>query len=163
MQRVLVAYASRHGATADIADAIGEVVADTGLGVAVRTMGEVVTVSAYDALILGSAVYMDNWLPEAYDFIRRNLDDIVARPTWLFSSGQVGTLPAVPFDAGSLVARTAAAGHHVFGGKLDRGGLSVGERFVARLLRVPARDDRDWAVVTAWATAIARSLQAVAV
>lgn len=161
MKRVLVAYASRHGSTGDIADAIGAVVADGGLGVAVRKMGEVVTVAAYDALVLGSAVYLDDWLPEAHDFVRRNLEDIVVRPTWLFSSGPVGTVPAVPFGGESLLTETEARDHHLFGGKLERSGLSVGERFVARMLRVPAQDDRDWAIVAAWATAIARSLEAV--
>jgi menaquinone-dependent protoporphyrinogen oxidase len=163
MKRVLVAYASRHGSTADIADAIGAVIADTELDVAVRSVNEVVSVTAYDALIIGSAVYMDDWLPEAHDFVRRNLDDIVARPTWLFSSGQVDAVPVVPFNGGSLASETRANDHHVFGGKLDRRGLSVGERLVARVLHVPARDSRDWPVVAAWATAIARSLEAVPV
>jgi menaquinone-dependent protoporphyrinogen oxidase len=163
MKRVLVAYASRHGSTADIADAIGAVIADTELDVAIRSVNEVVSVTAYDALIIGSAVYMDDWLPEARDFIRRNLDDIIVRPTWLFSSGQVGTVPPVPFNGASLVTTTGAHDHHVFGGKLDRRGLSVGERLVVKVLHVPARDSRDWPVVAAWATAIARSLEAVAV
>ena len=161
MKSVLVAYASRHGSTADIAETIGGVISAAGFHAAVHPVGEVLTVSACDALILGSAVYMDNWLPEAQDVVEANLDDIVARPTWLFSSGSVGSFPAVPFDGSSLVERTGARDHHLFGGQIQRSRLSLGERLVASLLRVPASDDRDWAVVIAWATAIARSLEAV--
>ena len=72
--RVLVAAASRHGGTAELAVAIADGVR-RGLGEAagavVRRPGEVADVSDYDAVVLGSAVYFGHWLEEARDLLLR--------------------------------------------------------------------------------------------
>jgi menaquinone-dependent protoporphyrinogen oxidase len=65
MTRVLVTAASKHGATAEIAEAIAEVLAGNGLDPAVVPPDEVDDVAAYDAVVLGSAVYAGHWLKPA--------------------------------------------------------------------------------------------------
>ncbi|MGH4011856.1 MAG: flavodoxin domain-containing protein [Pseudonocardiaceae bacterium] len=47
----------------------------------------------YDAVVLGSAIHNQEWLPQAIRFVRRNLDALAARPVWLFSAGMPGALP----------------------------------------------------------------------
>jgi menaquinone-dependent protoporphyrinogen oxidase len=163
MTDVLVAFASRHGATEELAHAIGAELSHAGLSVDVRPMEEVDSADAYSALVLGSAVYMGSWLPLARDFLDRHRRCIADRPTWLFSSGPIAAPPVDgphAFDATGLVAATGARDHHLFGGKLDRGALSTAERLLARVARVPSGDYRDWAIATAWATAISRALAA---
>lgn len=163
MTDVLVAFASRHGATEELAHAIGRELSHEGLSVDVRSMDEVESLDGYAALVLGSAVYMDSWMPNARRFLVCNRESIAARETWLFSSGPIGKPPidgVDRFDASGLVAATNARDHHLFGGKLDRSSLSFPERLMARLVRVPYGDYRDWAVATAWATAISRALAA---
>ena len=89
MTRVLVAAATRHGATYELAEAIGSVIAAHGLSVDVRHLDEVENASAYDALVLGSAVYMGRWTKEARAFLERHERVVATRPTWLFSSGPI--------------------------------------------------------------------------
>ena len=61
MSRVLVAYGSRHGSTAEIAEAIAATLREAGLAVDCRKAGEVDSLDGYDAVVLGSAVYMRRW------------------------------------------------------------------------------------------------------
>ncbi len=57
-RRVLVAYASERGSTAEIAEAIGERLRRSGIGADVRPAGEVRDLAPYGSVVLGSAVYM---------------------------------------------------------------------------------------------------------
>lgn len=163
MTDVLVAFASRHGATDELAHMIGDVIASSGLTVDVRRMEDVDEPSSYSAYVLGSAIYMGAWLPAARSFVEEHRELIVERPSWLFSSGPIGE-PSHEgrdaFEAGGLLAATGARDHHLFGGKLDRRGLGVRERLVTRLVRVPEGDFRDLEIAAAWATAISRTLAA---
>lgn len=157
---VLVASASRHGATAEIAQAIGEVLESQGVRAEVKRMEDVDTVLPYDAFVLGSAVYMGNWLRVARDFVDEHRDVIERRPTWLFSSGPIGSHPAASdeFDVTKIAEETKARAHCLFGGRLDREHLRPIERALTGALHVPSGDYREWDAVTAWATAIARVL-----
>lgn len=161
--RVLVASASRHGATEEIAHAIGEVLASQGVSVEVRRMEDVDTVLPYDAFVLGSAIYMGKWLGTARDFVAEHGEVFALRPTWLFSSGPLGSPPdpaaSDSFEVADFVEATRARDHHLFGGKLEKSELGVRERVIAGALRVPSGDYREWPAVAAWATAIARVLE----
>jgi menaquinone-dependent protoporphyrinogen oxidase len=162
MTNVLVASASRHGSTEEIARVIGDVLLAHGLSVDVKRMEDVDTTFPYETYVLGSAVYMGSWLRAAHHFVDRHAELIRTRPTWLFSSGPLGRPPhdaaGEPFDAADLIAETGARDHHLFGGRLDKERLTLPERAVAGLQRVPEGDYREWDAVAAWATAIARSL-----
>ena len=65
----LVAYASRHGATAGIAARIATRLGDSGASVELRRVDEVETLDAYDAVVLGAPVYDQSWPPEANAFV----------------------------------------------------------------------------------------------
>ena len=156
MTKVLVAASSRHGATYELAQAIGSVITAHGLRVDVRRIEDVDTVFPYDAYVLGSAVYMGRWTKEAQHFVAEHGEVIATRPTWLFSSGPIGDTGE--FDSTPLIEATGAREHHLFGGRLIKASLGRRERALAGLLRAPDGDHRDWAVVTAWATAIARTI-----
>ena len=88
--RVLVTYASKHGATQGIAERIGEQLAAAGLRVEVLSCEQADDVSSYDAFVVGSALYMFRWLKPAMKFVNRRRAVLAARPLWLFSSGPVG-------------------------------------------------------------------------
>lgn len=95
--KVLVATASRHGATDEIAAEIGGRLNDRGIDAEVVAVGDVTGLDGYDAVVLGSAVYMGRWLKEAREFVGAHGDQLRARPTWLFSSGR----SAIHRDPGS--------------------------------------------------------------
>ena len=161
--RVLVAYASRHGATAEIAEAIGQALRDVGLEVEVIEASAVADVSRYEAVVLGSAVYVGRWLETARSLVDESGDALADRPVWLFSSGPIGDPPkpeaeqAVQID--DVSERTGARDHRLFAGKLDRSALGFGERAVVLAFRAPEGDFRDWDEIAAWAGEIARALR----
>lgn len=159
----LVASASRHGATREIADLIGATLADRGIATDIREIDNVCTLVGYDAVVIGSAVYMGDWISAARTFVERHAGELAERPTWLFSSGPIGSPPHPAaedaFDVADLIKATRAREHHLFGGKLDKHELGLAERALAGALRVPGGDYREWDAVAAWATAIARTLR----
>jgi menaquinone-dependent protoporphyrinogen oxidase len=161
--KVLVAWASRHGSTTEIAEAAGDALRDAGFDVDVRELGAVDTVYPYDACVLGSAVYMGSWLREAKQFADEHFELLQSRPVWLFSSGPIGEIGAGAdaFDAAGFVADLHAIDHALFDGRLDRTRLRFGERSLVRAMRVADGDHRDWDAVAAWAGGIARTLSLV--
>lgn len=161
--RVLIAVASKHGATSEIAQRIGEVLKSRGLEVTVTAADQVDDIQGYQAAILGSAVYAGHWMKEA-----RDLADMIAAGdqipmVWLFSSGPVGDPPKPeedPVDVAGIVEAVAAQEHRVFAGKIDKSKLGFGERAIVAALRAPVGDFRDWDQITLWADDIATSLEA---
>jgi menaquinone-dependent protoporphyrinogen oxidase len=77
---VLVTYASRAGSTAEIADAIHQVLVDNGLTVHLRPMHAVDDITPYQAVVAGSAIRMDKWLPEAMQFVERHQSELQQKP-----------------------------------------------------------------------------------
>ena len=87
---VLVAYASKYGATAEIAERIGQVLDQLGVPAEVLPADRVADVGAYEALVLGSAVYIGRWRKEAIKLLESNEAALTGKPVWLFSSGPTG-------------------------------------------------------------------------
>jgi menaquinone-dependent protoporphyrinogen oxidase len=162
--RVLVTASSKHGATADIADAIAGVFEARGLHVTVKAPDHVRDVRGFDAFVVGSAVYAGRWMGEARTFVDRHAEALASHPTWLFSSGPIGDPPKP--DAGSavklddVIARTGAREHRLFPGRLDRRRLGLGERTVVRMVGAADGDYREWHDVAAWADTISEALRA---
>jgi menaquinone-dependent protoporphyrinogen oxidase len=165
--KMLVTCASRHGSTREIARALAQELRACGHSVAVREVDEVGSLDRYEAVIVGSAVYMGNWLPEARRFVEEHHEQLARVPVWLFSSGPLGTDDPQPTGAPAhldeLMKATQAHGHRVFVGKLDRSGLGPGEQLLARVVRAPEGDFRDWDDIRAWAREIAIALPALAI
>ena len=157
MNSVLVAYASKHGATADIAAAIAQTLRDCGVFAACIEADDVGTLAGYEAVVLGSAVYMKRWRPQARRFLRQHGSELAERPFWVFSSGPVGD-PAKDNLAWAeprrTIAKAVALGtrdHKVFGG--------VAQGAMAKDLPEEYRDRRDWQEIRAWAQEIAAQLR----
>src|SRR4051794_41276382 len=90
---VLVAYASKHRSTAEIAEVIADELREQGVGVDLREAGAVEDLSSYAAVVLGSAVYMKRWRRAARRLLRR-VENPIAGPTlWVFNLGPVGGGP----------------------------------------------------------------------
>jgi menaquinone-dependent protoporphyrinogen oxidase len=153
MTTVLVTFASKHGSTAEIADALAETLRDCAVEVDCVKSGDVECLDGYDAVVLGSAVYMRRWRREARQFLHRFDAELAQRPFWVFSSGPVGDLTKVkpewlePSKTIATAERLGAREHVVFGGR----SLSSG---------IPAelRDQRDWEEIRAWGRHIAAEL-----
>ncbi len=161
--RVLVTAASKHGATREIAQAIATELTAEGISAEQREINDVATIEGYDAVILGSAVYVGKWMGEAKDFVATHGKELRQRPVWLFSSGPLGTTPYPnedPVDVPAMMEATAARGHRLLVGALDHAKLGIGERLVVRAVRAPYGDFRDPATIREWAHHVAEELRA---
>lgn len=171
MMTVLVAYTSKHGATQEISERIARNLTAAGLHATVLPVTSAGDVAAYDAVVLGSAVYFGSWMKEATRFVQHNQDELARRPVWLFSSGPIGpdTTDAegndileasVPKQVAGFEESIHPRDHTVFFGKLDKGELRGVDWLIVRLPAFPAEagDYRDWDAVDAWAERIAREL-----
>jgi menaquinone-dependent protoporphyrinogen oxidase len=160
---VLVAAASKHGATREIAEAVARSLLTAGVAADVRAIGDVGDPERYDAFVLGSAVYLGRWMEPARAFVERNGALLARRPVWLFSSGPVGDppkpSPEEAVDVTEIVAATAARDHRVFAGRIDKRHLNVAERTVMLAVRGKEGDFRHWDEITRWATGIAAELR----
>jgi menaquinone-dependent protoporphyrinogen oxidase len=176
---VLVAYATRHGATRGIAERIAQTLHRSGLEVTLKPVEKADAVDQYDAMVIGSAAYMGRWLKEATQFVRRHRSQLASRPVWLFSSGPIGTQTvdakgrdvleaSEPTEFAEFAAAIHPRGERVFFGAYDPDAEPIGlmERLGARFTRMPAvrealpaGDFRDWPEIEAWADGIARELQ----
>lgn len=134
----------------------------SGGDVDVRAPESVACVDDYDALVIGSAVYSDRWVPAA-----KALVDRVSRtdhpPVWLFSCGPLHSTERpvnVTSDAAHAASVLHANAHRTFPGKLDPERLSVGERQIFENSGAVAGDFRDWVLVCNWAREILACLTA---
>lgn len=84
---VLVAYASRYGATAEIAERIALTLIEEGVDARAQQITKVRDLAGVDAFVVGSAVYFGSWLKPATAFVERHRATLSDRPLWLFSSG----------------------------------------------------------------------------
>ena len=83
--KILVAYASRTGSTAGVAEAIGESFIQKGTQADVQAMQEVENISAYSAVVAGSAIQNRAWLPEAMEFVQVNQRELSRVPFAIFA------------------------------------------------------------------------------
>jgi len=178
---VLVAFASRHGATQGIAERIAATLKRNGLEVTLEPIRPDLVAVGYDAYVVGSGAYGFHWMKEATQFVRRNAGLLATRPVWLFSSGPVGTElvdkkgndvleTSRPKEFPELAAIVLPRDEHVFFGAYDPDAdpVDVAERFMHGFMRfmpsvrdaLPAGDFRDWPAIETWAQQIADELRA---
>jgi menaquinone-dependent protoporphyrinogen oxidase len=161
---VLVTAATRHGSTMEIATIIAGILDDAGLDTDVKPPDEVRSVEAYEAVVIGSAVYMGRWLEPARDLVARVSGELAGRSVWLFSSGPLGESPkpdAEPADVEAMRTATGAIDHRVFPGRLVKSELGLAEKVVVAGVRAPYGDFRPWDDVSTWARGIADRLRTI--
>jgi menaquinone-dependent protoporphyrinogen oxidase len=176
--KVLVAYASKHGATKGIAERIAQTLGADGLEVTLESADRVRSLDGFDAFVIGSAAYMYHWLNEATRLVRENINLLRARPTWLFSSGPIGTdlvdakgrdvyESSRPAEFAEFATALEPREEKVFFGAYDpdQPPIGLGERIGTFFIRakivkenLPAGDFRDWPKIEGWAHQIAQDL-----
>ena len=160
----LVAYASRRGGTAEMAQWIGDQLVRRGHPVSVARAADVHSLEDVDAVVLGSCVYLSRWDRRALRFAARFEGELRARPLWLFSTGPLDDSAArgeasAPTKADALALRLRAREHVVLGGRLEADARGLAARALARSM---SGDWRDADVVRAFADRIADELDQLA-
>ena len=155
-RRLLIAYASYAGSTADVARAIGESMGVNGITVDVIPVREKPVLDTYDAVVIGSAVQYAKWLPEAIEFVKANQATLSKVPVALFcvhiqntGSDETSRRNRLAYlDEARQYVTPAAEGF--FAGKFDRRGAELLlPGLVARF--VPPIDMRKWHLIHGWA------------
>lgn len=169
--KVLLAYATSHGSSTEIAQWIGRVLQEKGLTTTVAKVEEINTVEGYDACILGSPIYAGAWLPELTTFLTTFAKNLAAKPLYLWVAcirvmEENGVEHVLEFYLNhdllrDIRVREATA----FSGKLNLSGIDWNERWT-----LAARYDggtwpssfdgdfRDWEKIRAWAEKVADEL-----
>lgn len=162
-KHVLVAYGSKYGATAEIAEKIGFVLRQAGLDTEVLSAERVKDITPYTAVVLGSAAYMGIWRKEAVKFLQTNENMLSKRQVWIFSSGPTGegdpiTLMegwVIPKKLQPIVDRINPRDITVFHGNVNMEKLNFFEKWLLTNVDTPFGDFRDWESISLWARDIA--------
>ena len=162
-KKTLIAYASKCGSTGEVAEAIANVLCAQGVDVDVRLAKEVTALDGYNRVIIGSAIRMGAWLPDALNFVEAQQAVLAQLPTLIFSvhTGNVGDddvsregRAAYTAPVHQLITPQAEA---FFAGKMDLAQLSFLDRMIITAMKEQDKDLRDWDVIRAWAGEIANA------
>ena len=166
MSHVLVSYGTKHGATTEIAERIGATLREQGHDALVAPAGEAPEPAAFDAVVLGSAVYMGRWRRDARALLKRLSRQDRGLPIWLFSSGpgaddtpDPGSRWMHPTKVRKAGERLGARDQVVFGGRIPPEPTNFMERSMLKNTPEDKRDARDFEAISAWARGIAEELR----
>jgi menaquinone-dependent protoporphyrinogen oxidase len=164
--KILVAYASRAGATGEVAEAIGRVLCDAGASVDVRQVKAVADLSAYRAVVLGSAIYMGSWMSDATKFVDNHRAALSQVPLATFTVSMLMVdrpeehqkLITTHFTGSEQQPRLQPVSNGIFAGRIDYNKLSFFYRSIAKMMKAAEQDRRDWPTIRGWAQSVASQL-----
>jgi menaquinone-dependent protoporphyrinogen oxidase len=153
--KALMTVASKHGSTLELGRAIAEVMTGRGIEIDFHPPERVRSLSAYEAVILGSGVYANKMLPTMTALCYRWGDQLAARLVYFFCAGPLDaserTLLLLPHDIRDLARQVGARAVKQFGGRMSLGELKSTERALMRMVGAKPGDYRDWDEALRWA------------
>ncbi|MCJ7433406.1 MAG: twin-arginine translocation signal domain-containing protein [Anaerolineales bacterium] len=160
MNKVLIAYASKAGSTSEVAGAIAEELSAKGMLADVLQIKQVKDIGDYKAVIIGSAIRMGSWLSEATGFLETHKTSLSRIPTAFFTvcmtlheeSGENRRKVEEFMQPVRAILEPASLG--LFAGKMDYSKLSFLDRQIAKMVKVPEGDFRNWDAIRSWAREI---------
>lgn len=163
-EKILIAYATRAGSTREIAFEIGRVLAEQGKTVDVLCIKEVRSLNDYSGVILGSGIRVGGWMPEAVKFVETHQAELHQMPTAFFlvslflheNTPEVRATVAAYLDPVRKIFEPAAIG--LFAGKMDFKALTWPERQIAKMVKSPEGDFRDWPQIRSWAADLQQTI-----
>lgn len=161
--RVLLATASTYGSTKEIADAVSEELRAAAHHVTMHSAEHAGSLEYYDAVVLGSAVYIGRVLTPGRQFAARLAKEFAPKPVWVFASGLKNVTP-YPLEAPFTTPKEPpyyAGRYTTFGGFVERDKLSLAERSLIGFVGASQHDERDFDLIRAWAQAVAEEMGAL--
>ena len=154
--RILVAYATRAGSTAEVAQTIAKALSAAGAAVDVCPVKEVADLSPYRAVVLGSPIRMGRWLPEAFAFLKAHQAELKRVPVAYFvtcvtlTSNTVENRRTVDayLDPARAILHPVSVG--LFAGALDGSKVSFLDRLMIKAIKTPEGDFRKWDEIHLW-------------
>ena len=158
---ILITYATKHGSTRQVAEAIAETLDEQGFGVHVESAVDLHDLSTFDGVVLGTALYMGRPHADARRFLKRYHKALSAIPVAVFAMGPMTTGPDDIAGSKKQLDRALATvsdiipiSTAIFGGVVDPAKLHF------PFSRMEASDARDWDIIAAWARELAAAFGA---
>lgn len=167
---VLVAYATKYGSTQEVAEAVADVLKESGLPVDLQPARAVRSLADYRAVVLGTPLYIGKMLNDAQRFLTKHKAALEQRPVAVFILGPTKDdeedWQAVRTQVDQVMANLPwlkPKALEVFGGALDPAKLRFPDSLMSKLPasplhNAPAMDARDWPAIRAWAGKLADQL-----
>jgi menaquinone-dependent protoporphyrinogen oxidase len=83
--KILVTYATCTGSTKGVAEVIAKTLTESGLSIDLLSMQDVKDLTAYQAVIVGSAIQDRQWLPEAIQFLQTHRSTLAQKRVAIFT------------------------------------------------------------------------------
>jgi menaquinone-dependent protoporphyrinogen oxidase len=155
--RILVAFATRNGSTAEIAYAIGKDLQSAGATVTIADMKTVLSLEGYTAVVIGAPLYMGHLPGEVQNFVKQFNENLAKLPVAAFAVGfaplskEAGAVEEAMEILKNSLAPLNPVASTLFAGKLDEKKLNLVTRKFLEMAKIPAGDFRDWGVIATWA------------
>lgn len=153
--KILIAYGSKAGSTAEVAEAIGEEMQALGAEVTVQPVETIKDLQAYDAVVLGSAVRAFRLLGVTRRFLRRHKKALKQVPIAYFlvclvmSKDTPENIERAKGFARPMLKIKEPVSLGLFGGCMDPDKLTG---FAAKMMQSQTHADfRDWDAIRGWA------------
>jgi menaquinone-dependent protoporphyrinogen oxidase len=161
---ILIAYTTRKGSTAEIALAVAKELEKTGAAVTVSEITTISSLDGYNAVVIGAPIYTGKIARDVAIFARRHRDSLSRVPVAGFVTGIAPVYPKSGDTTGftgqlaDALSPARPVAVTMFAGKLDVARLSLIERGMTSLLKVPTGDFRDWVTIAVWARGLPEKL-----
>lgn len=155
--KILVAYATHHGSTKEVAEKIAALLQEIGFTVEIHAARRIRSIDGYYAVILGAPLYMFRWHKGARRFLSRFRKSLPALPAAVFALGPMNN-DEKEFREARLQLDKALAKFpwvtpriiEMFGGKVDPLHFRFPYNFIPALKKLPSSDIRDWEAIRGW-------------
>ncbi len=172
--KVLIAYATAHGSTAEVAERMGEIFEKNDITVDVKNVENIQSIEGYDAYVIGTAVHAGTWLPQAHKFMEDFEEDLAKKPAFCWVTC-IRVLESRGYDwvlnnymPPWLLNTLNIQGLTAFAGKLALDEVSMDEEWTLALKydgQRSARDHngdfRDWSIIQDWSENVAQKINAL--
>ncbi len=167
--KVLIAYASTHGSTEEIAETVAATIRERGLAVDLQPARNVRTLEGYQAVVLGTPIYLFHLHKDALHFLSRYQKEFTGgMPIAIFAGGPI----EIDKDQWKEIRRQLdqelvkfpwlrPITVEVVGGKFDPTRLHFPWNLIPAMKQMPPSDLRDWDAIRRWACSLATQFQPV--
>jgi len=159
-RKVLVAYGTRAGSTASVAERVAEVLNRNGFAAEAARAKEVRDVAHCDAVVLGSSVRAGKLHPDVLKFLDKNKAALAAKPFAAFvvclamkDSDEKGRTTAAAYLE-PVRAQVKPVSEGLFAGAYDPQKLDFVGRQIMKMIKAPPGDFRKWDEIEAWASSL---------
>ncbi len=159
-KRVLVTYATRLGSTVDVADDIALILTNNGFTVTTKPINDVSSVTNYDAVVIGSAIRVGQWLPEAVKFVKEHHEALAQKPVAYFlvcmtlqedTPENRATVRGYLDPVLKAIPDVQPVSMGMFAGAFEREGAPFVARMLANMVKLPNGDYRNYEQIGHWA------------